>query len=185
MFYVKIQISAAKRQKICSLMRSLTLARFIRRKWSTDRERGGQKRPRSDERASERHFIDRRDQEIYAYMPAVPPTNICHVIYEPGITLCPIYYILCYVDGLAILSDRTGRRSRRRGACPRCSDHHWPILSLIASLFVELLLRWQSGGTADETFDLFHETLITPFCQVIDFVDWFCNYRRNGRLVAL
>lgn len=40
-------------------------------------------------------------------MPPVPSTNICHVIYEPGITLCPIYYILCYVDGLAILSNRS------------------------------------------------------------------------------
>lgn len=36
-------------------------------------------------------------------------TNICHVIYERGITLCPIYYILCYVDGLAILLNRSTR----------------------------------------------------------------------------
>lgn len=68
-------------------------------------------------------------------MPAVPPTNICHVIYEPGITLCPIYYILCYVDRLAILSDSAGRWSRRRGACPRYGDHRRPILSLIATRF--------------------------------------------------
>lgn len=72
---------------------------------------------------SERRFIDRSAErrEIYACMPAVPPTNICHVIYEPGITLCPIYYILCYVDGLAILPDlsRVGRRSRR-------SPSAWP-----------------------------------------------------------
>lgn len=70
----------------------------------------GARLPAASERASERRFIDRSGREswweICACMPAVPPTNICHVIYEPGITLCPIYYILCYVDGLAIPLDR-------------------------------------------------------------------------------
>lgn len=59
-----------------------------------------------------------RLERFTACMPAVPPTNICHVIYERGITLCPIYYILCYVDGLAILLNRsTGRRDQ--GVCSR------------------------------------------------------------------
>lgn len=58
-----------------------------------------------------RHYIDRSGGRFTACMPAVPPTNICHVIYEPGITLCPIYYILCYVDGLAILSNRSSQQS--------------------------------------------------------------------------
>lgn len=116
------------RREVYSLMYSLTLAQFIRSKWSIDRKRGD-RAPTN----SERHFIDRWEREIYAYMPAVPPTNICHVIYEPGITLCPIYYILCYVDGLAILSEWFGRRSRRQSACPCCGDHRWSILSLIAT----------------------------------------------------
>lgn len=86
-------------------------------------------------RARARRFIDRHQRgEIYAYMPAVPPTNICHVIYEPGITLCPIYYILCYVDGLAILS-RSARTpvTSPKVRAPRCGDHRPPILSLIAA----------------------------------------------------
>lgn len=129
------------RKEVHSLMHSLTLAQFIRSKWSIDRKRGD-RAPAS----SERHFIDRREREIYAYMPAVPPTNICHVIYEPGITLCPIYYILCYVDGLAILSERIGRRSRRRSACPRCGDHRRSILSLIAISLLRAVTRRFSDG---------------------------------------
>lgn len=35
----------------------------------------------------------------------------------------------------------TGRRSRRRDACPRYSDHHRPILSLIASPFANCYLN--------------------------------------------
>lgn len=54
-------------------------------------------------------YRSRRKGRFTACMPPVPSTNICHVIYEPGITLCPIYYILCYVDGLAILSNRFQR----------------------------------------------------------------------------
>lgn len=98
--------TAQQREKIRSLMHSLTRAIYQERMIDRSRELTSAAAAVL-RRASAVLSIDRPSGgEIYACMPAVPPTNICHVIYEPGITLCPIYYILCYVDGLAILSDR-------------------------------------------------------------------------------
>ena len=68
-------------------------------------------------------IIDRSRGRFTACMPAVPSTNICHVIYEPGITLCPIYYILRYVDGLAILSNRPGQQSGHVALAPTRSAY--------------------------------------------------------------
>lgn len=82
-------------------------------------------------------------------MPPVPSTNICHVIYEPGITLCPIYYILCYVDGLAILSNRSNacnpvtsiarehevRMTSLRTMPPLCQPPTFSIQSLSSIIF--------------------------------------------------
>lgn len=77
-------------------------------------------------------------------MPAVPSTNICHVIYELGITLCPIYYILCYVDGLAILSNRPDLQSghvARSNARAHASVYEVRVTFFVSSLIMCTLRR--------------------------------------------
>ena len=88
-------------------------------------------------------------------MPAVPSTNICHVIYEPGITLCPIYYILRYVDGLAILSNRPARQSGHVAPAPTRSAYDGVLRTPFDYVPVNpFIRRWKHPFRLSKSFKL-------------------------------
>jgi len=161
-------ISRREDKKIYSLMHSLTSARFIRSKWSSDRERDGGQRPRSDERASERAAFYRSarlgDLRVHASRASNEHMS-CYL--RAGHYSLPdlLYFMLRGWTRDSFGSDRTPITSPR---CVPALQRSSPILSLIA---FQMAIRRNNRRNIQ----------ISPwnFHLVLRNTDWFCNYRRN------